>query len=324
MLRASIIITCCNDKYINSLLSDLKNSNFHSNDLEILLVEAGSYSREEALSALGEKATLLRFWCIKSASRTKSLNFLIKQSSSNLIIRLDARTQIAPDYIEKIIALSDLKKVSNVGGVMLPIGSHQSQKMIAKFMLHPLALGGGKSRKQGYSGYVDSIYLGAFRKDLMPPEPWFEESYPQISEDSDLNLRIRLNGGLVFLESSIAARYFARETISSFCKLAKNYGVARGLFFFKNKTITNSRQLALPLGLLLVAILACLALHSQLALHIFGAVVGIYILMILAASISLATKFIDLYFYFPLFFLTHLSWTAGFYYALIIFFKKND
>ena len=57
------------------------------------------------------------------------------------------------------------------------------------------------------------------------PEPWFDEKFPKISEDSDLNFRLRQFGKKVFVDASIKVEHFARETLVDFLKLSFNYGM---------------------------------------------------------------------------------------------------
>ena len=85
--------------------------------------------------------------------------------------------------------------------------------------------------------------LGVFNKKLMPPEPWFDENFVKISEDSDLNFRIRKNGGLVYLCSDIKVDHYPRENLNKFYTLCYNYGFGRGLFYYKHKTFSALRLL---------------------------------------------------------------------------------
>ena len=90
-------------------------------------------------------------------------------------------------------------------------------------MSHPLGLGGGKFRNTSYRGKVDSLYLGAFNRKFMPNQPWFDERLPKISEDSDLNFRIRQMGGEIILDSNIIAWHYPRESLKTFFRLCFNY-----------------------------------------------------------------------------------------------------
>ena len=62
-------------------------------------------------------------------------------------------------------------------GEKIPVGETEEQQLIAQVMSHPLSFGGGKFRNPNYVGHADSVYLGCFRKRLMPPNPGLMRSF---------------------------------------------------------------------------------------------------------------------------------------------------
>jgi len=316
----SVIITSFNEgKNLERIFFDLTRQDFDENSYEILFLEAGNDSRDLAVNALNGISKLLKYWHIPACSRTAALNFLVKQAAANLIVRLDARTHIDQEYLSNIYALSMKEGVANVGGVQVPVGESKKQKLVALIMSHKLGLGGGKSRDTQYRGKVDSIYLGAFNRKYMPEQPWFDESLPKISEDSDLNFRIRQLGGSIILDSSIVTWHYPRENLKLFFKLCFNYGVGRALFFIKHKKFSAPRQIVLPVLFLIAIILLGLIPFLPFAFITLLVGLSIYLAIILSASFSMvdgnvmdqavaAFGFIG----------CHLSWTLGFYYGLMI------
>ena len=246
-------------------------------------------------------------------------------TKSNLIIRLDARSHITNTYISDLVNLSINKKVANVGGYQNPIGKTRNQKHIACIMKHPLCFGGGKHRKNNFEGYVDSVYLGAFNRELMPPEPWFDEKFVKISEDSELNFRIRKNGGFVFLSSKIKVDHFPRENIKSFLKLCYNYGVGRGFFYLKHKTFSAYRQLVLPGSVLISLLLLGLWFVDPIFLNLFMLLFFSYIIIILYSALSLYyTKKLNIIKSFCCFIFAHFFWTLGFFNAFFLRIINSD
>ena len=245
----SVIMTTFSEtKFLDSILHDLSIQTYPENNLEILLLETGDYPEIRAKTHLKQKSRLLNYLQIPNLSRTASLNLLVKKSKGDLIVRIDVRSHIEPDYLERIAEQSILTQATNVGGVKIPIGKSFIQKIIAKSMKHPLCFGGGKFRNPNFKGNAETVYLGAFNKNIMPPEPWFDELHPKISEDSDLNFRIKKFGGNIYINSEIRVEYYCRETLKEFFNLCYNYGVGRGIFVIKHKYISAWRQLILPLS----------------------------------------------------------------------------
>ncbi len=320
-LLLSVILTSYNEgAHLDRLFQDLSNQDFDKNSYEILFLEAGNDSKERAIGKLGYSSSLLRYWRIPELSRTAALNFLVRESTGDLIVRLDARTHIDPDYLSRLYALSLRENVANVGGVQVPIGESQEQKNIALIMSHPLGLGGGKFRNKTYRGNVDSLYLGAFSRKYMPSQPWFDERLPKISEDSDLNFRIRQMGGEVILDSSIIAWHYPREDLKKFFRLCFNYGVGRALFLIKHRQFSAPRQLVLPCAFLIALILLGLGviypfLYSVLFIGIFS-----YLALILFASFRTGGGSLkDVLFLTCGFVGCHFFWTIGLFYGLITY-----
>ena len=316
----SVIVTNFRDNfYLNKLLHDLSKQDFDKNNIEILLLDAGNYQAKEAKKWLGPLKNNLRFWNVPNLPRTSSLNFLIKNSKANLIVRLDSRSHISKHYLSQIYKLSTETKAANVGGSLRPVGLNFNQRMIAKIMQHPLSFGGAKFRSFNYRGEVDSLYLGAFNKKLIPKGPWFDEVLIKISEDSDLNYRIKKSNQKIILDSSIVIEHYPRESLKSFFKLCYNYGVGRGLFLMKHKTVLAFRQLVLPIALLLLSILFFMGFFFQLAHVLLIFFILIYVSTLAGVSYKLSSTITVLFFNFLGFLGCHFFWTIGFFSALIKF-----
>jgi succinoglycan biosynthesis protein ExoA len=312
LFPVSVIITTFNEgEYLDRILEDLAAQDCSGLDLEILLLEAGQYPVERARKHLGPLAERLVFVCAPSLPRTCALNTLIRQARGDLIVRLDARSHIAPDYLRRVSELSQRTGADNVGGVQVPVGLTQEQALIAKVMTSPFALGGAKFRRSSYQGDADSVYLGAFNANKIAFDAWFDEDHPLISEDSDLNFRIRQAGGRVHIDSSILVEHYPRETLRRFFRLCYNYGVGRGLFVIKHRTFSAVRQLVLPAAalaalLLLAAGFAVPFLHALLATGL-----AIYALLLLWGATTVTSEARNIPKVFCALAGCHVFWTLG-------------
>jgi len=316
-----VILTAFNEgQHLDRILQDLSHQNYPTEFLEILLLEAGEYPEEHAKTNLGEKSEKLRFWSIPALSRTASLNRLVKESKGDLIVRLDARTHIQSDYLERVVRLSQKEKVANVGGVQVPVGESEEQIRIAKIMSHPLSFGGGKFRNLNYTGQADSVYLGAFTRSLMIEEPWFDGKYPKISEDSDLNFRIRQAGGIVVVDSGIQVQHYPRESLKEFVKLCFNYGVGKGLFFMKHKQFSAVRQFVLPFAFLMgITLLVSGFLYPLLHLVLLGGAITYLSLTSIVSSGLTESGGKETLYTMSCFIGCHIFWTLGFFKGVILY-----
>ncbi len=321
-MKITVAITTFNEgAYLDSLLQDLSQQNFSEN-FEIILVEAGNYDLERAKRNLGGHGDKLAFHHLIGISRTHALNFIFDTAQGDLIVRLDARSHINSDYLTSIYALSIDSGAANVGGVIKPIGRTVNQSIIAKIMSHPLSFGGARARRSNFSGLADSVYLGAFRKNICDyGDEWFDSTHPKISEDSDLNYRIRRNGGKVFVDSAIVVEHYPREDLKKFFKLCFNYGVGRGVFVIKHRLFSAYRQLVPPLSLFIFLILALLSFFNPLVSLLLLFLVLFYAGMIFFVSLRISKNLMQINKLFIGFVGCHVFWTAGLIFSPVVYLK---
>src|SRR5205807_4685050 len=106
----------------------------------------------------------------------------------------------------------------------------------------------------------------------------FDDSVPVISEDSDINQRIRESGGIVYLNTAICARYYPRETLEGLWRLYFHYGGARAGNLLKHGNLTAWRQWVPPAFVILLGVLGGLAVINRSWLPLLIAVAGGYLL----------------------------------------------
>ena len=318
-----VLTTYKDDLHFRRVLNELSKIDFSKYLVEIILLDASDFNKSVAIDALGKNSDLLRFYSIPGLSRTKSLNKIFELSTGNLISRIDARTSIKPDYFDKIFDLRSCVNAEVIGGVMLPVGSTMIQRIVASLMKHPFCFGGSKFRNQNFKGYVDSVYLGTFdRKFLNDNSLHFDEIHPNISEDSDLNFRISKSGGKLFMDSSILVEHYPRESFKEFFRLCFNYGVGRGIFMIKHKRLLAIRQAIPILSFISAILLIFLGFYK-----VLGALIILYIILIIGFSITLG-PFKNIPYYLIGFFGSHFFWTMGIMISPLKYIsnlrKKND
>jgi GT2 family glycosyltransferase len=142
--------------------------------------------------------------------------------------------------------------------MMLPQGTKMVQKTIALAMQHPVGVGDAKFHLGNFNGYVDTVYLGTFRKKLFDEIGLYDpNSNP--NEDAELNLRILKAGKKIYLDSSIKVAYFPRESLKALALQYYKYGRGRCYTTLKHKKITSFRQIGpviLVIGLFLSLVLS--------------------------------------------------------------------
>ena len=97
-----------------------------------------------------------------------ALNLAIAASRHDIIVRVDAHGQLAPDYIDKAVELLERTGAANVGGHMAARGTTPFEEAVAVAYASPVGLGGGSFHlANSKEGPADTVFLGVFRRDAL-------------------------------------------------------------------------------------------------------------------------------------------------------------
>jgi len=261
----SIIIPCYNEEgniraCLDSLLDD-----FTKESCEIIVVDGMSTDGTAGvLKEYEEKYENLKVLSNPDRLQAHGLNIGIKNSHGSRIVRIDAHSLYPKEYVRRCVQLLDETAAENVGGVMVPVGTTAFEQAVGIAMRHPLGMRSAGARRIGFQGYVDSVYLGAFRRELFERVGYFDPLATP-NEDGEMNLRIQKAGGKIFLDSSLEVQYRPRDSIRELARQYYRYGLGRGYTTLKHGSITAYRQLTpvpLVLGMVVSIVVAPLFIYS--------------------------------------------------------------
>ncbi len=206
----SVIMPVLNEeRYIEKCLSTLLDQT--AEDYEILVIDGGSndMTREKIRGMASEKIKILDN---PGRNVPKALNIGIKNARGSIIIRADAHSEYARDYIYKCCELLNRVAADNVGGPMCAVGTNYKSKAIALAHSSFFGLGGGKFHSMNFEGNVDTVYLGCWQKTVFEKFGLFNERLAR-NQDIEHNTRIRKNGGKIFLMPEIKSYYYCRSSL---------------------------------------------------------------------------------------------------------------
>lgn len=324
-VKVSIIIPCYNEvNYISQCLDSIIANDFPKEDLEILIYDGGSNDGTlEILNEYEKKRSFLKIRYNSQKIQSIAMNLGIKEARGDIIVRMDAHTIYDSNYISQIVNLLATADVVNVGGLQVGIGRNYITKAIAMAVSSPFVVGNAFYRFERIKEkYVDTVYLGAWRKKDLIEIGGFDESFA-VNEDYELNYRLRAKGGKILFSPEIKSEYFVRPSLIKLIKQYIRYG------FWKVKTLKKHpkslalRQLVAPLFILSLIISGILFLRGY-PIFLQGILVA-YILVFLFFAFKLL-KLRELH-YLPMFFILsliiHLSWGSGFWGGIIYWYGKG-
>ncbi len=249
----SVVIPCFNEESSIRMCLESVLDEFTLKKCEIIVVDGMSTDcTRDILKEYEEKYD--NFVVLTNPERLQAygMNMGIRNSKGDRIVRIDAHSIYPKAYVTRCIKLLEESMADNVGGVMIPMGSTLFGQAVAIAMRHSLGIRSAGGRGDTYKGYVDSVYLGAFRRSIFEKVGYFDPM-ANPNEDGEMNLRIRNAGGKIFLDSSLEVQYMPRESLKGLAQQYFRYGLGRGYTTLKHGKITAYRQIT-PVPLVIIII----------------------------------------------------------------------
>jgi glycosyltransferase involved in cell wall biosynthesis len=131
------------------------------------------------------------------------LNRAIRAGRYPTVVRVDAHSELQPEYTRRALATLARVRAANVGGVMRAEGRTPFQRAVARAYNSPVGLGGGAYHGGREEGEAESAYLGVMRRAVLDEVGLFDETIRR-GEDWELNLRIRRAGYRVWFDPALS------------------------------------------------------------------------------------------------------------------------
>jgi len=213
-----------------------------------------------------------------------AFNLGIKNASGKYICILGAHAEISKNYL--INCLNTIKKIDsdNVGGTWKAKGQGYLGKSIALSFQSSFAVGGAKSHRINYEGYVDSVWGGFYKREVFEKIGLFDEELVR-NQDDELNLRLIRSGGKIWQSPKIKSWYYPRDSIVALFKQYIQYGYWKVRVIQKHKIPASIRHIVPGMFVGLLAILSVFSLFSQLSLKILAGLCALYGAAILVATL---------------------------------------
>lgn len=324
MPKVSIIIPCYNEEAtIGDTLSAILDQTFPCSDMEVVVSDSMSTDQTRVVIANFQVAhPELAVRVVQNTARIipAALNRAIEAARGNYIIRMDAHSKPYPSYVENCHRALVDGKGDNVGGVweIQPGSASWAAAGIAAAASHPFGAGDAAYRLNPAAGPVDTVPFGSFHRSLIDEIGPFDETLLS-NEDYEFNVRVRKVGKVVFLDPRIRSVYFARSDFGSLARQYWRYGFWKARMLRRYPETLRWRQ-ALPPAFVAGVIILLLSSFWPPARVLLGAILLVYLGLLLAAGLLLAVrkKMPSLVLSFPLAVaVIHFSWGTGLLWSMI-------
>ncbi|HEX7003931.1 MAG TPA: glycosyltransferase family 2 protein [Trueperaceae bacterium] len=266
----SIVLPIRNEeRHIRACLTRLLEQDYPAERYEVVVVDGESDDATPALvREIQREVGSDRLRLLNNPGRIVpvALNIGISAARGEVIVRMDGHTVPERDYVSSCVRALRESAADNVGGPMRPRGETEFGRAVAVALQHPIGVGDARFHLEGESGYVDTVYMGAFRREIFERAGLFDESMVR-NQDYEMNVRIRAAGGKIYLDPRIRSCYTPRGSFAGLWKQYFEYG------WWRVETIRRHRWSARWRQLLPAAFVAALA--GSLLLSPFWAVAAL-------------------------------------------------
>jgi glycosyltransferase involved in cell wall biosynthesis len=331
-IYVSVLIPTYNEEnYIENTIDTLLSNNYPKSLFEIIVIDGGS--TDSTISIVNNKIgnnNNIKIYQNSNKIQSTGLNIGIKKSKGDIIIRADAHALYDKNYISESVKLLSDNDYQNVGPFQKSFGENIVSNAIAMGMNTIFGMGNAKYRlSENYLENVKSVWLGAWWKKSLLKLDGFDETL-KISEDFDLNHRLRKIGGEIIASNKIKATYIVRKSLIKLFSQFFKYGFWKAKFLTDNPSEMQLRWVAPPLLVIYffsIGVLSFISLDFLSLFFIYSTFIicGVIFNFRLTSLYNIISSLI-LFVVFPI---IHFSWGLGFisgymYWNILNLIKKTN
>jgi succinoglycan biosynthesis protein ExoA len=243
--RVTIAMPAYNEeRYIEACIASVQAQDYPRELIEILVADGRSTDRtRDLLAQLSAADPRIRMIDNPARLQAAGLGLLVKQAAGDIFVRMDVHCEYAPDYVRRCVEALERTGADNVGGAQRAKAKTFFQRALCAALASPLGVGGAKYRSAEAEGFVDTVFLGAFRRRVFETVGLWDPG-AITNEDAELNQRILDSGGQIYLSREIVVHYFPRDSFTTLAKQYYKYGRGRARTLLKLGSFPNLRPLA--------------------------------------------------------------------------------
>ena len=276
MTSVSVIMACRNEsKHIRSAIESLLSQDTKGLECEYLVADGLSDDGTRlVLNGYARQYECLRVISNEGKIVSCGLNAAIAASRGDVIVRMDAHTDYAPDYVQSCVQTLFATGADNVGGPARTKADGLIQKAVATAYHSAFSCGGARFHNPLYEGLVDTVTYGCWLRSAFERFGLFDETLVR-NQDDEHNLRIVRNGGRIWQSSEIVSWYRPRSDLRALFRQYFQYGFWKVKVIRKHRSPASVRHLipgAFVLVLMLTMLLALMGVAMKsTALSLIGA-----------------------------------------------------
>jgi succinoglycan biosynthesis protein ExoA len=229
------------EHFIEACIASVQAQDYPRDQIEILVIDGRSTdATREILERLAEDDPRIRVIDNPERLQAAGLGLAVKEARGDVIVRMDVHCEYAPTYVRTCVETLERTGADNVGGAQRARAKTPFQRALCAALASPLGVGGARYRSADAEGFVDTVFLGAFRRKVFETVGLWDPR-AITNEDTELNQRILESGGRIYLSRDIVVHYYPRGSLKALAKQYFKYGRGRARTLLKLGRFSNLR-----------------------------------------------------------------------------------
>ncbi|MCI0337165.1 MAG: glycosyltransferase family 2 protein [Acidobacteria bacterium] len=312
--------------FIRRSLGAVLAQDYPRDQLEVLIADGMSIdATREIIAELAMTYPPLRIRIVDNPEKIvpTGINRALALAKSDVIIRVDGHTIIATDYVRQCVTALQNSGADNVGGRMEAVGEGWFGRTVALATNSPYAVGGARFHFSDREEWVDTVYMGAWPREVFERVGLFDEEQVR-NQDDEFNYRLLSHGGKILLSPQIKSHYYNRSTPRSLWRQYFQYGYWKVRVMQKVRRQMRLRHFVPPLFITVLLFSLLMTPFSVMAWWMLGLALVSYMIANIGISVLTARRGDwNLLLLLPLCFATiHFSWGIGFLVGLVRFWNR--
>lgn len=218
-----------------------------------------------------------------------ALNIGVHEARGDIVVRVDGHTLLEPDYLTRCVEVLERTGAACAGGLMRATGEGYWGKVVTLVHGSRFGLGGGRFHLSQREEEVDTVYLGAYRREVFQKVGLFNERLVR-NQDIEFNGRLRAAGGRIVLSPAIQSWYYVRDSLGAF--LGQNFrnGVWNVAVLHETPWALSLRHMVPFLFVSILGLALALSVWVPLARAVLGGISLLYGLLAGGAAIASAVR----------------------------------
>lgn len=305
------------EKYIHTCIASLVRQDIKKEEIEVFFVDGQSTDRTvEIIKEYQKQYSWIKLLNNPERIVPYAMNYGIQASNSDIIMRIDAHSHYADNYIS-ILKNALLKyDATNVGAVCKTDVLNKNAKTLAirAVLSSPFGVGNSLFRiGVDKITVVDTVPFGCYRKEVFAKYGLYNPKLVR-NQDIELNKRIKRDGGKILLIPDTYCTYLARETYRALAKNNYQNGMWNILtVYYTNAMDSLSLRHFIPLlfvlGLVVPSLLGFIWWPFSM---LSGLILVLYFLLVSIISLkAFMNKKVNVFYMVLTFFVLHISYGVG-------------